>query len=186
MRENGVEMMRAEHLSARKAGADRVGKVAKPFGLFRVGLVMDPKDTRPLRPDQRLGGGHVRRDHIILDQALRFGLRPLDDRFWRAFGIENDTPLLQVEGQRLTCRARLAERLPRTEQVGQDRLVQFQLAGCHAAFVPGLDAVVGQPRGGTDQRALEAVRGDIAILVHRDDGDHGGARLVRAKRAQVV
>ena len=186
MREDGVEMVRAQDLAARKAGADRICKVAKPFGLFRVGLVMDAEDARPLCLDQRLGGGDIRRDHVILDQALGFRLRALDDGGRSAVVIKHHAPFLQVQGKRLARRTGPAKRVPCAKQVGQDGFIQFQLSGSHAAFMPGLNLVIGQPRGRADQRTLEAVRSDIAVLVHGDDGDHGGARLVRAQRTQVV
>ena len=186
MREDGVEMVRAQDLAARKAGADRICKVAKSFCLFRVGLVMDAEDTRPLCLDQCLGSGDIRRDHIVLDQALGFRLRALDNGSRSAVIIKHHAPFLQVQRKRFARRTSPAKCAPCAKQVGQNGFIKFQLFGSHAAFMPGLNLVIGQPCGRADQRALEAVRGDIAMLVHCDDRNHGSARFIRAQRTQVV
>ena len=186
MGQQRVELPRAQNLAARQFRADRIGKVAQRVHLFRVGLVVNAEHAGAHGLCQCLRRRDIGRDHVVLDQALRVALRPLDDRVRHPVFIKKHTPFLEVQRQWLTRLPRRVERPPGSEQVGNDAVLQRDAGLVMSPFVPCLNLIIGQPCCRADQRPFKPVRDHLAAVIEDHFRDHRRAWLFWSKRAQII
>ena len=186
MGQQRVELPRPQDLAAGQFRADRIGKVAQRVHLFRVGLVMNPKDAGATGFCQRLGCRDIGGDHIVLDQPLGLALCALDNRLRHAVLVKKHASFLEVQRQRLARLSGCIQGLPGAEQVGKDGVINVDGGLVMPALMPGLYLIIGQARRRADQGPLKPVRDHLAAVIKGDFGHHRCTRFLRAQRAQIV
>ena len=154
--------------------------------LFAARRLVDAVHDRRLLRLERLRGRDVRRDHIILDQPHR--IEPLANADFgdAALFVEDDLPFGEVEAERRARVTRLGEQLPASPEIferGQDVGVPAFVG--RIGVIRRLRAFIGNVRVQPDERAGEAPRRHLAMLVDDKMARHRGAVLSRFQRTHA-
>ena len=171
--EQRVERLGRDHLAEREGDAERLEIVLQRDQLLARRRLVDAVHAhRPLRLE-RLRGGDVGGDHIVLDQPVGVQALAGDDGGDRAGRVELDAAFGQVEVERRAGIARLGQCPPRAPQ----RLQRRQMLA-RAGIDRGLRFLIGDVGRAADDGAGEAVAADRAL--GGDDEMAGQHRAVLA------
>ncbi len=107
-----VERRRPDHLAQREGDAIGLQIILQRGQLLARGRFVDAVHDRGLLRLQRLGGGDVGGDHVILDQPVRIEPRTRRDREDAPLLIQHHPSFGQVEVERLARIPRLGQRPP--------------------------------------------------------------------------
>jgi len=133
---------------------------------------VDAVHHRRLLRLQRLGGGDVGGDHVILDQPVRIEPLARGDRHDPALLVEDDAAFGQVEVERLARIARLRQRAPagpeRTQHVDHRTGIGVDRRLC---------LFISEVRRDADAGAGEAPAFKLARFRDVEMADQGGAVL---------
>ncbi|MDF2489079.1 MAG: hypothetical protein K0S77_1701 [Pseudomonas sp.] len=192
LRQQGLVVLRRGILALVQRQAELAQESAQLFQALRRRAVVHPVQGRDLVLLEELGGGHVGRQHALLDQLVGIVAHGRADFRDLALGTEDDAGFLGLEVDRATAVAGVQEDLVDRVQALEVRQYFFVLDPQRAAFTcarmleHAADLVVGQARMGVDHRLVELVVDHLAGLVHGHLADHGQAIDMRVQRAQAV
>ena len=172
LRQDSVKDGRAHDLTARQVDFEGSEKAPQALDLLKARFLVDPVDTRRMVLFEAAGGGHIGRDHELIDQAVRIEARPQGHRSHMPVLSQLDPAFGQFQIQRLAALAGRAERrIGRIEGL-QMRLDQRLRIVIELAF-DGLGVI--DRRGGSVPGPLEALALQVALGVDPQMGGHGRA-----------